>query len=172
MTLWRLLEPLLVLPGVVVVAVPTLLVWLAGDLAWPPPLPNLVAGILLAAAGLALAHWTMRLFVTLGKGTPAPWDPPTRLVVRGPYAHVRNPMISAVLMMLPAEALLLQSWPIAIWWVVFAIGNMIYFPFSEEPGLEHRFGDDYRQYKANVPRWIPRLTPWSPGPDAANPKEQ
>jgi protein-S-isoprenylcysteine O-methyltransferase Ste14 len=69
-------------------------------------------------------------------------------------------MITGVLLMLSAEALLLQSWPIAAWMMLFFIGNAIYFPLVEEKGLEKRFGNEYRDYKANVPRWIPRLRPW------------
>jgi protein-S-isoprenylcysteine O-methyltransferase Ste14 len=69
-------------------------------------------------------------------------------------------MITGVLLMLSAEALLLQSWPVGIWMMVFFIGNAIYFPLIEEKGLEKRFGNEYRNYKANVPRWIPRLRPW------------
>ena len=108
-----------------------------------------------------MALWTVRLFAGPGQGTPAPWDPPRRLVVDGPYRYVRNPMITSILSMLAAEALLLDTFAIAIWLVIFFVANGIYFPLSEEKGLERRFGDDYRQYKANVPRWIPRLTPWS-----------
>ncbi len=99
----------------------------------------------------------------VGNGTPAPWDPPKKLVIRGPYCYVRNPMIISVMLMLLAEVLLFQSWPIAAWIVVFFIGNSIYFPLVEEKNLEKRFGDDYREYKAHVRRWIPRLRPW-PGP--------
>lgn len=100
-----------------------------------------------------------------GNGTPAPWDPPKKLVVRGPYRHVRNPMISGVVLLLLAESLWLQSWPIALWMMIFVIVNMIYFPLFEEKGLEERFGNDYRRYKAHVPRWVPRLRPWEPGKD-------
>jgi len=81
-------------------------------------------------------------------------------VLRGPYRYVRNPMMIGVMLILLAEALLLQSWGIAIWFVVFLLLNLIYLPRVEEKGLEQRFGEDYRQYKAHVPRWIPRLTPW------------
>ena len=105
--------------------------------------------------------WTITLFLKFGKGTPAPWDPPKKLVVRGSYCYVRNPMIISVILMLLAEALLFQSWPIAGWLVVFFIGNSIYFPLVEEKSLEKRFGDDYREYKAHVHRWIPRLRAWS-----------
>ena len=103
----------------------------------------------------------MRLFLHVGRGTPAPWDPPRRLVVQGPYRHVRNPMITSVIAMLLAETLLFASWPLAAWMVVFFAVNAVYFPLSEEKGLEKRFGEDYRIYRDNVPRWIPRLRPWT-----------
>ena len=117
-------------------------------------------GVLLAVAGFAMAVWTVRLFASVGEGTPAPWAPPPRLVVRGPYRHVRNPMISSVIVMLAAESLLFGSWYLAGWMVVFFVLNIIYFSRVEEPALEQRFGDSYRLYKANVPRWIPRWRPW------------
>jgi protein-S-isoprenylcysteine O-methyltransferase Ste14 len=117
-------------------------------------------GVLLFSLGLVFAIWTCRLFVTVGQGTPAPWDPPNKLVVHGPYRHVRNPMITSVLLMLAGEAVFLQSWVLAGWLLVFFLANAIYFPLSEEKALERRFGDQYRVYKANVPRWLPRLRPW------------
>ena len=110
--------------------------------------------------GLGLSVWTCTLFLRFGEGTPAPWEPPSKLVVRGPYLHVRNPMISGVLLILTGEALWFQSWPIAGWTVVFLIGNAIYFPLVEEKELANRFGAEYNNYRANVPRWIPRLRPW------------
>jgi len=70
-----------------------------------------------------------------------------------------------VLLILLAEAVLLQSWPIAIWMMVFFIGNPIYFPLIEEKGLEKRFGNEYRNYKAHVPRWIPHLKTWTQASD-------
>jgi protein-S-isoprenylcysteine O-methyltransferase Ste14 len=88
-------------------------------------------------------------------------------VLRGPYRYVRNPMMIGVMLILLAEALLLQSWGIAIWLAVFLLLNLIYLPRVEEKGLEHRFGDSYRQYKVHVPRWIPRTAPWE-GPTPPN----
>jgi len=119
-------------------------------------------GLALAATGFLLAAWTTRLFVTRGEGTPAPWAPPRELVVRGPYRHVRNPMITGVLLVLGAESLLFGSWPVAGWTLVFFLINTVYLTRIEEPGLERRFGDDYRRYRASVPRWIPRAVPWKP----------
>ncbi|MDR0445035.1 MAG: hypothetical protein LBG98_01990 [Puniceicoccales bacterium] len=63
-------------------------------------------------------------------------------------------------MMLIAESLLLHSGYIFILFILFWAGNMIYFPFFEEKDLEKRFGEDYRRYKHNVPRWIPRWSAW------------
>lgn len=161
----RLVAAIVILPGTVLVVVPAAIVWLSQDAPYVPQAaafgaPRFWLAIVPLTIGLGLAVWTCRLFVTAGEGTPAPWDPPQRLVVRGPYRHVRNPMITSVLLMLLGEALYLWSWPLALWLLVFFVANAIYFPFSEERGLERRFGDQYRDYRRNVPRWIPRLTPW------------
>ena len=86
------------------------------------------------------------------------------MIVTGPYAYVRNPMITGVVLILISEALMLGSLAIGIWAIVFLIINMIYFPLSEEPGLRKRFGKEYDEYCKNVPRYIPRLTPWKPQP--------
>jgi protein-S-isoprenylcysteine O-methyltransferase Ste14 len=70
-------------------------------------------------------------------------------------------MISGVMFILAGEALLLRSWLIAGWLLLFLIANLLYLPLFEEKGLEERFGQDYQEYKANVPRWLPRPRPWS-----------
>jgi protein-S-isoprenylcysteine O-methyltransferase Ste14 len=103
---------------------------------------------------------TLRLFVTVGKGTLAPWNPPQRLVVRGVYRHVRNPMIAGVFFVLLGEVVLAASLPLLVWFAVFVVVNAVYIPLVEEEGLVKRFGDDYLTYKQNVPRWVPRLRPW------------
>ena len=112
--------------------------------------------------GLVLFVASLRRFAGEGQGTLAPWDPPRQLVVRGPYRFVRNPMISGVVLVLMGEAMLLVSRPHAIWALVFAGINLIYFPLVEEPGLRRRFGKSYEEYCRHVPRIIPRLRPWSP----------
>ncbi len=68
-------------------------------------------------------------------------------------------MITAVLVMLAAEAAFLQSPAIAAWAFFFLIANALWFPLVEEKGLEARFGEDYRRYKKDVPRWIPAIRP-------------
>jgi len=121
-----------------------------------------VVGLLLLAVGLILFSAALRNFVTEGEGTLAPWDPPRRLVVRGPYRYVRNPMISGVVFVLFGEALTLLSRPHFIWALIFLAVNSIYIPLLEETGLGHRFGDSYVEYCRHVPRFIPRFRPWEP----------
>lgn len=163
----RQIRAIALLPGVVVVLVPAAVLAVFGaDVGWglggaAAALPVLL-GAALIAAGFGLWLWTVRLFARLGGGTLAPWDPPRTLVVEGPYRHLRNPMITAVLAVLAGEAALFGSLPLLIWFGLFFALNYVGFRTYEEPGLERRFGEEYRTYKRNVPRWLPRRTPWAP----------
>ena len=151
------------LPFVVVVLVPR---WLlasdAPDVAIPSDLlvSGRIVGALLFAAGFALFLWCVLLFARVGRGTLAPWDPTKRLVVAGPYRHVRNPMITAVGTMLGGEALFFHSARIGGWLLLFVAINHSYFLLLEEPGLVARFGEEYERYRAAVPRWLPRRRGW------------
>ena len=69
-------------------------------------------------------------------------------------------MISGVILILFAQALLLRSAPHAAWAVGFLAINFVYIPLLEEPQLERRFGHEYRRYREHVPRLLPRLRPW------------
>ncbi len=148
----------LVLPVTVLIIVPALIQphWVAAAGL------QLVGGMLLLLLGLIVMAGTIASFARIGGGTLAPWSPPRHLVVQGAYAHVRNPMIVGVILTLLGEALSFSSWPIFIWAVLAFLINTIYFILSEEPGLERRFGEAYCEYKRNVPRWLPRRTPWRP----------
>jgi hypothetical protein len=55
------------------------------------------------------------VLLRLAKGTPAPWNPSEKLVIRGPPRSVRNPMITGALLILLPEAILFQYWPMAVW---------------------------------------------------------
>ena len=156
----------LLLPFTVLVVIPFLIerdfeIPLMGSQGLLPILQSVV-GLALMAAGLAGIAWTVGLFAFIGKGTLAPWSPPGRLVVAGPYAYVRNPMITSVIVVLLGEAIFFGSWPILAWTIFAFLLNHFYFIFSEEPGLSKRFGEEYEAYKKNVPRWVPRLKPWKP----------
>ncbi|MEX1255889.1 MAG: isoprenylcysteine carboxylmethyltransferase family protein [Dehalococcoidia bacterium] len=167
MSVSRHLRAIAFLPAMVTLAVPGLLLYItkSAHIGWglggAARLAPLALGATLIAGGLALMAWTIGLFAGAGRGTLAPWDPTQRLVVQGPYRHVRNPMISGVLGVLLGETALLGSPPLLAWFGAFVLANALYLPLVEERGLEERFGDDYRLYKRNVPRWVPRLTPWS-----------
>jgi protein-S-isoprenylcysteine O-methyltransferase Ste14 len=157
---WRHLRAIALLPFSAAVLVPALILWRTDEagVRWWLAIP----GVALIGMGLALVVQTVALFVRVGKGTLAPWDPTTRLVVRGPYRRVRNPMITGVLCILVGEAALFGSVPLLTWAAAFFAVNAVYMPLVEEPGLRRRFGDGYEAYRAAVPRWIPRLRPWDP----------
>jgi protein-S-isoprenylcysteine O-methyltransferase Ste14 len=126
------------------------------------PCIQVPVGVLFIGLGLFLLVITIRLFAGVGRGTLAPWDPPKNLVTDGVYGHVRNPMISGGSFMILGESILLGSWVIFAWFLVFLLVNTIYFKRSEEPGLLERFGTEYQDYRANVPMWIPRPSAWRP----------
>ena len=128
---------------------------LPAALAWVP----VVAGCALIAAGLALMYRTISLFARIG-GHACALGPTRRLVVLGPYRHVRNPMITGVLAILLGEAVLLGSAALLVWFGAFFTVNAIWMPLVEEPGLVERFGDDYRRYKG-CSALDPRRTPWT-----------
>ena len=155
------------LPFTVLLVIPAAILWLSGNfrIGWGFGLPwdavTMLAGAVLMGFGLYYLFITIWLFNNIGKGTLAPWSPTRKLVLIGPYRHVRNPMISGVLLTLLGESVAFGSTGIFIWFVLFLLVNHIYFVYSEEPGLVRRFGDEYLVYRKNVPRWVPRLTPWT-----------
>lgn len=161
-----LIKAICILPGTALLIIPAVILWLMQKsyfaASFPPDSALLwLAGLLFAAAGLTMMIWTVRIFaVAGGGGTPAPWNPIKNFIVIGPYRYMRNPMLSGANLILVAEALLLQSFPVFLWMIAFVVLNTIYFAHWEEPQLENRFGDAYRDYKRNVPRWIPRLSPY------------
>ncbi len=157
---------ILALPFTVMVLVP-LGIWRRGWLlrlhspGWPGGLA-MALGLLLLLLGLCLFVTCLRHFAREGRGTLAPWAPPVHLVVSGPYRYVRNPMISAVVFILFGEAGLMLSGGLLGWATLFLLVNLVYLPLWEEGSLEKRFGAPYRRYRQNVPRFLPRWTPWDP----------
>lgn len=149
-------------PGVVALLLP----WLIGQ--WPvePAWRNVPVlfwtGAALELIGLAALIECFARFALQGLGTPAPVAPTKHLVVTGLYRHVRNPMYVAVMAIILAQALLFASWPILIYaalvWLAFTAFVVAY----EEPTLQRAFGKEYDAYRANVGRWLPRLSPWRP----------
>ncbi|GAA2000801.1 methyltransferase family protein [Microbacterium ulmi] len=149
-------------PGVVAGLVPWLITgW---RIPWPDGWiwPIAIAAAIVVLAGVALL---LDAFVRFARadGTPAPPAPTARLVVVGPYRHVRNPMYEAVLAIILGQALLFGSgWTVLYAALVF-LAVLLFVLFYEEPTLELEYGDEYREYRRNVRRWTPRLRAWERG---------
>src|SRR5476651_1482168 len=116
-----------------------------------------VCGLIVAGTGAAIALWCILAFATLGEGTPLPLDPPRRLVVRGPYRFVRNPMYVGAVLVLAGAALVHQSIGLLCYTALF--GHVMYgfVVIYEEPTLQQSFGSDYQTYCGQVGRWLPKL---------------
>ena len=150
----RALLAFLALPGVVAFIVPPVLAsfdpWRTGVF---------LPGALVVLLGMVLLFWCVRDFYVSGKGTLAPWEPPTKLVVVGLYRYMRNPMYVGVITLVVGWSVLLTSPVLMCYALVLAIGFHIRVLTHEEPWLESQFGSEWRQYRAEVGRWVPRLTP-------------
>jgi protein-S-isoprenylcysteine O-methyltransferase Ste14 len=116
-----------------------------------------VAGILLGACGAALALTCILTFVSVGRGTPAPFDPPRRLVVQGPYRFVRNPMYLGAGLALTGAALFYQSARLFGYAASFLVITHLFVVIYEEPTLQRSFDRDYQAYCKRVGRWWPKL---------------
>lgn len=133
--------------------------------------PQHFASVPLLLAGAALYLACVWLFGVNGHGTPAPIDPPRKLVMRGPYRWVRNPMYLAVLLFVLGEALFFWHLTLVLYLVFLASALQVFVRLIEEPGLQRRFGAMYSDYCNGTSRWLPRppkprpatATPFSPG---------
>jgi protein-S-isoprenylcysteine O-methyltransferase Ste14 len=152
---------LFIVPGFYVVLVPWLITrWQAShavlDLA-----PLKALGWALIALGSAVVLDSFARFALQGIGTPAPVLPTRHLVVTGLYRHVRNPLYWAATSVIVGQGLLFASaWLLLYAAVVWALFHMFVVAY-EEPTLRKSFGREYQRYVANVPRWLPRLRPWT-----------
>ncbi|MDE3149506.1 MAG: isoprenylcysteine carboxylmethyltransferase family protein [Acidobacteriota bacterium] len=120
-------------------------------MAWPQ-----IAGIVIGSAGAVVALWCVCAFVWIGKGTPAPFDPPRKLVIRGPYRFVRNPMYIGAALALAGAALFYGSMSLLIYGILFLLAAHLFVVFYEEPTLRRNFGAEYEAYCHRVRRWWPR----------------
>tara|TARA_B100000686_G_C16438190_1_gene785614 strand:+ start:269 stop:775 length:507 start_codon:yes stop_codon:yes gene_type:complete len=156
-----LVKAFLIFPANVMGGIPLFLVWCSRK---GGPLESysysfqglrFLVGVLLFGLGAWLCWKTVSLFTERGEGTPAPFDPPRRLVIEGPYCYSRNPMMIGVWLVLSGETIIFGSIPLGAWLSAFLGLCLLLIPFWEEPELEKRFGQPYRDYKQKVPRWIP-----------------
>jgi len=133
------------------------------------PLPgwSRAAGLFALVAGAGVAAWCIGTFVVQGRGTPALFDAPRRLVARGPYRYVRNPMYIGGALLLLGFGLYQRSPSMVLfvpaWWLLFHLLVVLY----EEQTLRGKFGPAYVEYCRRTPRWIPRFTHPAPAASAA-----
>ena len=133
--------------------------WIVGARAFDAPRP---LGWIVVAVGAAIGLPCVWQFAWRGLGTPAPFDPPRRLVVTGPYRWVRNPMYIGMGIALLGEGIVYPN----LTWTMLALAATLLIFVSvfiigyEEPTLRRMFGTDYEAYTRSVRRWIPRLRPW------------
>src|SRR4051812_8458390 len=146
-------------PGTVCGLVPWLITgWRRpGD---PVPWVDAVGWVLVLAGAAVLVH-AFVAFAWHGRGTPAPAAPTERLVVQGAYRHVRNPMYVAVLAVVLGQVLLFAGWGLFAYLVVIGITMASFVHVYEEPTLRETYGPAYGEFCENVPRWLPRVTPWT-----------
>ncbi|HEX7070293.1 MAG TPA: isoprenylcysteine carboxylmethyltransferase family protein [Rhodothermales bacterium] len=122
-----------------------------------------IVGLLLAATGTFILLSAIVEFARRGRGTLSPVDPPSRLVIVGPYRWVRNPMYAGVLFVLVGELMIASSIALLVYATGFFVVTNTFIARFEEPYLRRTFGEQYETYLANVRRWIPRIRPWRGG---------
>jgi len=145
----------IIVPGTVGVYVPR---WIASDRPVASG-PAFLAATFLLVVGSGIYARCVWDFATFGRGTPAPVDAPRRLVVRGLYRYVRNPMYVGVLTVIFGLAMLYADRDIAVYGLLVGIAFHLFVVLYEEPALRGAFGHEYERYVSRVPRWIPTRRP-------------
>jgi protein-S-isoprenylcysteine O-methyltransferase Ste14 len=147
----------LVVPGSVGVLIPR---WVLVDTGGSYSVPTIAwrwIGLFPLIAGACFYFECAWDFAVTGLGTPAPIDMPRKLVVKGLYRFVRNPMYVGVAWFVAGQAIVFGSIPVVIYiagvWLCFHLFVMIH----EEPTLRRKFGAEYEEYCRRVPRWLPRF---------------
>lgn len=144
---WRALLAFLALPGVVALVVPWFITRSSAS-------PFRAVAVFPLALGTLLLLWCVREFYVAGRGTLAPWAPPRRLVVTGPYRFSRNPMYVAVLLVLAGWAVGYASRALWIYSACVALAFQLRIVFGEEPWLARTHGEQWQAYRARVGRWV------------------
>ncbi len=151
------------IPGTVVVCLPYLILDRFAAVDWPAFSAVAAFAGLLALVAAALLLYCIWGFAAYGQGTPAPFDPPKALVIRGAYRYTRNPMYLAICLMLLAEAAFFRSVDLLAYAVIVFLGFFLFVFLYEEPHLRHQFGGRYEEYCRSVPRWGFTVRPFDGG---------
>jgi protein-S-isoprenylcysteine O-methyltransferase Ste14 len=157
--IFALFRALIVAPIFILIWLRWLPRWLAGPNVFADPRP---LGWIVVALGAVVGLPCVWEFAWRGLGTPAPFDPPRKLVITGPYRYVRNPMYLGMGVALLGFAIVFPHGA-TIFLAEVSVALVLvsaFIVFYEEPTLEKAFGADYVDYCRNVRRWIPRVSPW------------
>lgn len=117
-----------------------------------------IAGIIIMWLGTALAIWCAALMFMYGKGTFLVTSAPQKMLTRNIYGYVRNPMMWALFIIVFGEILTFGHFILLLWLI--AMIRIIYLIVTnyEEPQLERRFGESWKEYCQKVPGWLPRFS--------------
>ena len=143
--------------GFVLVVLPSRMLSQAGIVRPPASGALQIIGVSVVVVGGVPALWCIATFALVGKGTPAPFDPPRRLVIQGPYRVVRNPMYVGAALALGGAAVVYQSLSLLGYAGLFVVLAHAFVVWYEEPTLRKTFGREYHEYCARVERWRPRV---------------
>jgi len=118
---------------------------------------TVVLAVILLLAGIIFYAWTIVNFMS-ARGTPVPVNPPKELVVSGPYAHSRNPMLTSLYLVFFGAGILWGSLSFTVFYTpLFILVNTVYIKKVEEREMELKFGQAYLDYKKRVPMYFPRF---------------
>ena len=114
-------------------------------------------GLIPILMGITIYIWCAWNFTFVGKGTPAPFDPPKELVLKGPYQYVRNPMYVFVALTLIGEGIYFETMILVLYAAVAVTFAHLFVLYYEEPTLRRKFGESYERYCERVLRWLPKI---------------
>ena len=144
----------ILVPGTVAVVIPYRIVSQAPHGSVFEPL-RLVCAAPAFLIGAPMYFWCLWDFAVVGRGTPAPIDPPRQLIVRGLYRYVRNPIYLGVLLVIVGWAVASGSRRVFVYGIAVALLFHAFVFLVEEPLLRRRFGSAYEAYCGTVRRWLP-----------------
>jgi protein-S-isoprenylcysteine O-methyltransferase Ste14 len=135
--------------------------WQPGAPSWPVIVR--ASGMVLIAVGGIVVAWAFGQFAAEGVGIPIPGEPNSqRLTVSGPYRYVRNPLYVASVVAISGQALLLSRPVLLIYAAAFLAITLFLVHWVEDPALARRFGQQFEDYRNQVPSWWPRRPHRSP----------
>ncbi len=121
-----------------------------------PESARLSISIPVIAIGVFVTTWAAFHFLKV-KGTPAPFNPPPRVVKTGPYRYAGNPMLTGVFLILFGIGFGIDSVSLVLFFTpIYVLMNVWELKHIEEPELIKRLGDEYIEYRRKTPMFIPR----------------